>query len=155
LALEAITRFDVPQLIADRTERALRNAGREGYELFVIWTGDRDGEVFRIADGHIPKQVSARTKTGLLVTIEGEALHRLNVWLYENGQELAAQVHAHPTDAFHSETDDTFPVVTVTGGLSLVVADFCRDGLLAPSSAAFRLGSRGWDEVPLDQIRVV
>jgi hypothetical protein len=155
VALEAITKFEVPRLIAERTERALRDAGEDGYEVFVIWTGHRDGEVFRVADGHIPKQVSARTKTGLLVTIEGEALHRLNMWLFENGQELAAQVHAHPTEAFHSDTDDTFPVVTASGGLSLVVADFCRDGLLAPTSAAFRLGPSGWDEVPLDQVQVV
>jgi len=24
--------------------------------------------------------------------------------------------HAHPTDAFHSETDDSFPIVTTLGG---------------------------------------
>jgi hypothetical protein len=155
VTLESISRFDVPSVVADRTEKALRDAGKDGYELFVIWSGHRDGRIFQVAEGHVPKQVSRRTRQGLLVTIEGEALHRLNVWLFENEQELAAQVHAHPTDAFHSDTDDTFPVVTTLGGLSLVVADFCRDGLLAPSTAAFRLGRGGWSEVPLDVVRVV
>jgi hypothetical protein len=155
VTLEAISRFEVPRPLAERTERALRDAGKDGYELFVIWSGNRDGDVFRVADGHIPKQMSARTKKGLVVTIEGEALHKLNVWLFENQQELAAQVHAHPTDAFHSDTDDTFPIVTIVGGLSVVVADFCRDGLLAPTSAAFRLSRHGWDEVPLDVVRLI
>ena len=155
MTLESISQFEVPRAVAERTEHALQVAGKGGYELFVIWTGNRDGNVFRVADGHVPKQTSARTKKGLLVTIEGEALHKLNVWLFEQEQELAAQVHAHPTDAFHSGTDDTYPIVTTLGGLSLVVADFCRDGLLAPTSAAFRLGPNGWDEVPLDVVRVI
>jgi hypothetical protein len=155
VTLEAVTQFEVPQLIVERTEHALRDAGDDGYEMFVVWTGHRNGEVFRVADGHIPKQISSRTKNGLTVRIEGEALHHLNVWLYEHQQELAAQVHAHPTDAFHSETDDTFPVVTTLGGLSIVAADFCRDGLLAPSGAAFRLDQTGWNEVPLDVVQVV
>jgi hypothetical protein len=155
VSLNAIRRFEVPPAIARRTEKALRDAGNDGYEMFVLWTGRRDGPVFRVIDGHIPRQVSSRTRTGLLVRIEGEALHKLNLWLYENQQELGAQVHAHPEDAFHSDTDDTFPVVTTLGGLSLVVADFCRDGLLAETSAAFRLGASGWYEVPLGLVRVM
>jgi hypothetical protein len=155
MTLEGVTGFRVPGRIIKRTERSLRAAGRDGYELFVLWTGRLGGTQFDVVDGHVPKQTSAKTKNGLLVTVEGEALHKLNVWLYESGQVLAAQVHAHPTVAFHSDTDDAYPIVTTLGGLSLVAADFCRHGLLAPSSAAYRLGSTGWTEAPLSIIEVV
>lgn len=129
--------------MASGTEEHLRRAGARGFELFVVWTGHVEGAVFSVVNGHVPRQTSAKTESGLLVRVEGDALHQLNVWLYEHGETLGAQIHAHPDDAYHSDTDDTFPIVTTVGGLSLVVPEFCRDGLL-PRSAAFRLSSAGW-----------
>ena len=69
----------------------------------------------------MPRQTAYRLSEGLCVRVEGPELHRLNIWLYEHHELLAVQVHAHPTDAYHSETDDTYPIVTTRGGLSLVV----------------------------------
>ena len=153
-SLEAVRRFVVsPEQLAD-TRRALRRAGRARYELFVLWSGVARGAEMHVRTCHVPRQTSSKTSAGLLVHVEGEALHGLNVWLYEHGETLAAQVHAHPADAFHSDTDDSFPIVTSLGGLSLVVPDFARDGVLVPASAAFRLSGHGWDRVPLDVIRV-
>jgi hypothetical protein len=111
------------------------------------------GQRFLVHAAHVPRQTATRSPDGLMVRVEGDALHRLNVWLYEHGQVLGAQVHAHPTDAYHSDTDDTFPIVTALGGLSLVVPDFCRRDLLT-GSAAYRLTSDGWVEspTPLDEL---
>jgi hypothetical protein len=152
--LETIRRFVVSARDLERTGKALRHAGHDGYELFVLWTGVIHGDVLRVRTCHVPRQTSRKTRNGLLVRVEAQALHELNVWLYEHGEVLAAQVHAHPTDAFHSDTDDTFPIVTTAGGLSLVVPDFALDGVLTPSSAAFRLTSNGWTRVPLETIEV-
>jgi len=146
--LAEIKRFRVPASIVTKTEVNLREAGSEGYEMFILWSGCAEGEEFEFRTAHAPRQTSYRLKSGLAVRVEGEALHRLNRWLLDNDEVLAAQIHAHPTDAFHSETDDTYPIVTVRGGLSLVAADFARDGLMATSSALFRLTADGWDEVP-------
>lgn len=143
MSLADVERFAVPATIVADTERSLSHAGRDGYELFVLWSGTQVGAVFRVRSGHVPKQTSYRLKSGLCVRVEGEALHNLNAWLFQHGETLAAQVHAHPTDAYHSETDDAFPIVTTLGGLSLVVPDFCRAGLF-PQSAAYRLGADGW-----------
>ncbi|HEY2053445.1 MAG TPA: hypothetical protein VGH14_05875 [Solirubrobacterales bacterium] len=76
--------------------------------------------------------------------VDGDALHELNLWLYEHHETLAVQVHAHPTDAFHSETDDAFPIVTALGGFSIVAADFARKGLLCADTAVYRLSREGW-----------
>ena len=76
--------------------------------------------------------------------VEADELHRLNVWLYENAERLAIQVHSHPTEAFHSDTDDAYPIVTTLGGLSLVVPDFARYGVRGPETALYRLSSAGW-----------
>lgn len=147
--LAAVRRFVVPHALVRHTEDALREAGRQGYERFVLWTGDVDGARFSARSCHVPQQTGYKTKEGLLVRVEGEALHQLNLWLYEHGQVLGAQVHAHPTEAFHSSTDNTYPIVTAQGGLSLVVPDFARHGVLSPGSAAYRLAGSRWAPVPL------
>jgi hypothetical protein len=153
--LEHIHSFVVTRGQLAQTERALRKAGIAGYELFVFWSGVVRGEELEVRTCHVPHQTSSKTRDGLLVRVEGQALHELNVWLYEHNETLAAQVHAHPTDAFHSDTDDTFPIVTTLGGLSLVVPDFARRGVLVRDSAVFRLSMRGWDPVGLGTIQVI
>lgn len=132
--------------VAD-TEDALLEAGAEGFERFVFWSGRPTGSAeFAVEAVHVPTQRAFKTRKGLLVRVEGDALHRMNAWLYEHEQVLIAQVHAHPTDAYHSETDDSFPVVTSEGGLSIVVPDFCKHGLITPETAIYRLSTSGWVE---------
>jgi hypothetical protein len=60
-----------------------------------------------------------------------------DVWLNAFWLDLArtrhgvrVQVHTHPFEAFHSRTDDAFPIVHTRGFLSLVIPDF---GCGAPS----------------------
>jgi hypothetical protein len=147
LSLDAVKRFRVSERIVAQTEQNLRRAGAEGYEMFVLWSGVEEADGFQFRTAHAPRQTSYRTEGGLCVRVKGEELHRLNCWLLEEGEVLAAQVHAHPRAAYHSTTDDTYPIVTALGGLSLVAADFAREGLLAGSSALFRLSTEGWEEV--------
>jgi hypothetical protein len=152
VSLEHIRRFRVPNDLVSTTERELRRAGREGYELFVLWSGTVNGNTFEISTVHVPEQTSYKTRRGLLIRVDGDALHKLNVWLYEHEQTLAAQVHAHPTDAFHSNTDDAFPIVTELGGLSLVAPNFARRGVLCKGAAAYRLSTEGWTEIPAGEL---
>lgn len=147
MRLTDVERFLVPGSIIAETDGHLRGAGARGLEVFVLWSGQSRASEFIVRNAHVPRQMSYQLEAGLLVRVEGEALHHLNAWLYMHGETLAAQVHAHPTDAFHSETDDTYPIITEQGGISLVAADFCHDGLLSETTAAYRLGASGWDEL--------
>jgi hypothetical protein len=76
--------------------------------------------------------------------VDGDELHKLNAWLYEANEVLAVQLHCHPTNAYHSDTDSTYPIVTTVGGASVVIPDFCRHGLLASGTRIYRLTDRGW-----------
>lgn len=76
--------------------------------------------------------------------IEGEALHELNTWLFDSQEILAVQIHCHPHDAYHSETDDEYPIVTALGGTSIVVPEFCRNGFFDKNTAVYRLSETGW-----------
>lgn len=144
MMLNRLQQFHVPTKIVAETEDQLRRAGREGYELFVLWSGVTQGSTFLVRTAHIPRQTSYQLESGLMVRVEGDALHKLNAWLFENSEVLAVQVHSHPTTAFHSETDDNYPIVTAIGSLSVVTAYFCRDGLSSRTTKVYRLSNRGW-----------
>ena len=158
MTLRGVGRFRITEEAVRTTVDAIRSAGEEGYELFVIWSGTRDGDVFTVAEVHIPDQVSYKTGGGLCVRIDGSELHRLNVWLYEAQQVVGAQVHSHPREAYHSDTDNAYPVATLDGSLSIVLPYFGRDGWESREIAVYRLGRDGWDRVrgPLsDLVEVV
>jgi hypothetical protein len=156
MTLSQLELLSVSRTIVHKTEGHLRRAGRRGLELFVLWSGTLGASEFTVHTVHVPPQTDYRMKSGLMVRVDGDALHQLNSWLYEHREVLAVQVHAHPTNAFHSDTDDTYPIVTATGSISIVAADFCRDGLISDASAVYRLGENGWDELdpPFAMFRV-
>ena len=144
---ESIRHFVVPGDLASQTDEHLRAAGVAGVERFVLWTGVVTDDRLSIRTMHVPKQVASKTPQGLYVRVDGDELHRLNRWLFENGERLAIQVHSHPTDAYHSDLDDAMPIVTTRGGLSLVVPFFGKNGVRGPSTALYRLSEIGWVEV--------
>ena len=140
----SIRTFIVSPDVCDETDQQLRDAGRDGNERFVLWSGVISDEYFIVRTMHVPKQTAYRLSSGLCVRVDGDELHRLNIWLYENGELLGVQVHSHPTEAYHSDTDDTYPMVTTLGGLSLVVPDFGRFGVRGRDTALYRLARTGW-----------
>lgn len=119
--------FVVPRSIIYETIAFLRRVGDEGLEGFVLWSGTPLARGrFQFQSCIIPEQQAMVTPNGLLVTVDGKALFDVNKELHERGETLAAQVHSHPTSAYHSSTDDAFPLVTIVGGLSVVIPDFAR-----------------------------
>jgi hypothetical protein len=151
--LEIITRFLVPTVVVRETDDQLRTAGRDRVECFVLWSGVQKANTFVVHSAHVPRQTAYRLTDGLCVRVNGDELHRLNMWLFEHHEQLGVQVHSHPTDAYHSETDDTYPIVTVRGGLSLVVPNFGREGVRGRGVAWYRLGVATWDELSRSEAR--
>lgn len=152
-----IRRFIIPASVLDPTLEVLAAAGKRGVEGMVVWGAVREGEgTMRFAIAYAPRQVAYDTGFGLLVHVEDEALHEVNRAFHELGLTLAGQAHSHPGDAYHSETDDMRPLVTLVGGLSLVVPDFARRGRADMERFAWlRLESYGnWSHLG-DDIEIV
>jgi hypothetical protein len=128
--LADIERFTVTESVIRGTLGVLQKAGREGHEAFVLWAGLQDPEAptMHVRTAVRPWQKPEQTPDGLLVTVPGRALFSVNKLLYERGEILAGQVHSHPTHAYHSDTDDAFPLVTLLGAVSAVVPNFAREG---------------------------
>ncbi|MBN8675446.1 MAG: Mov34/MPN/PAD-1 family protein [Chitinophagales bacterium] len=123
----------------------LREAGEAGAECVALWAGVINNSVFEIKNTIIPAQTAYNIEMGLLYSVDGDELHRINMWLYQNGMTLVAQIHSHPREAYHSETDDRYPIMAVVGGLSIVIPDFAFRPFSIKDWAVYRLlPQRGW-----------
>lgn len=143
-SLTIVNEVLVPQRVVDATQTHLRAAGRRGLEGMALWAGRQDGACFEVTDAVIPRQQGHRTDHGLAVSVPGVELHRINMLLHRAGLRLVAQVHSHPTEAFHSDTDDRYAIATALGCLSLVVPDFAVRPFALHDCAAYRLTRRRW-----------
>jgi hypothetical protein len=148
-----LTRIQVPLSAVEEAVSHLRQVGRRGLEGFSLWAGKRFGATFLVEKNIVPAQTGHRTADGVCVSVGPGELHRINVWLYENSMTLIAQLHSHPTDAYHSDTDDAFPIATTVGSLSIVIPDYARKPFSLVDCATYRLSPQnGW--VPMSQNEV-
>lgn len=150
-SLTDVSSIILPRRVASACQDHLASMGRHGLEGMVLWAGVQDGAGFEVREAIIPQQQGTRTEHGLLVTVGGDELHRLNLCLYRSGLRLVAQVHSHPGRAYHSDTDDQHAIATALGSLSLVVPDFAQAPFSVASCAVYRLSLRprwGFDKRP-------
>jgi hypothetical protein len=152
-SLDAVRHIRVPQRTVDEVHEWLRVAGQQGCEGVGFWAGVQDGDRFEVKSAYIPRQLAGTMGEGTMVVVSGEELFRMNVWLHRHRLTLVAQIHSHPGDAYHSDTDDDFAVMSRVGGLSIVVPDYARDPFTLATSAVYRLRPDGvW--APVNRLEV-
>lgn len=158
--MEDVIKLVVPRSVLTEGYAFMRAAGKAQLEGIVLWVGQRRDKIFEVSKLIIPNQRGLRTPDGLCAVVDSEELRRLNMFLYRNKLELVAQVHSHPTHAYHSDTDDRYAIATTVGCFSMVVPNFAvRDYALA-ECAVYRLQASGeWlevdDSMPPNQIEVI
>lgn len=142
-SLATAEKFIVPRAAFDDVHAHLVEVGRSGYEGLGLWVGRIGAGTATVERALIPEQRLIRGPAGVGVLVDGAELHRINVWLFDNGLRILAQIHSHPTDAYHSDTDDDNALATTVGSLSLVVPDFARGPVDLSQTAVYRLNGAG------------
>lgn len=142
----------VPIQLIEETVVELRSAGRRGEERVVLWLGSKTDSGIEIIEVFVPLQQTAAD----YFRIPREGMAALLKHLRETGLMIAAQVHSHPEDAFHSIADGRWAIIRHVGALSLVLPHFLlntdRDSFVA-DAVVFELSpSNEWVEVPKTQI---
>src|SRR5687767_12773920 len=117
----------VSKSVVRDTLDALQQFGSRRLEGLVLWLGYIEKSSAKVAVALVPPQESVSSGEGLGYFVSGDTLFELNLALSSSGLRLLAQVHSHPTTAYHSETDDEYAIVTEEGGFSLVVPNFGYD----------------------------
>ncbi|MCW3117954.1 MAG: hypothetical protein JWM28_2036 [Chitinophagaceae bacterium] len=141
-----------PKDLVDDIYKEIQETGAEGYERLALCAGEKTEKEFRITRVIYPKQTLRKTPSGVSFHVSGEELERIGDLLYETQLSLIAQVHSHPTEAYHSEADDNYAIITRTGGLSIVIPDFGTSDSDFENSAFYRLyPDTGWTSLSKQQ----
>ncbi len=101
-----------------RTFHELRNCGRGECECAVYWTGPAEEA---LVDG-FEHPIHKRSPFGY--EVDDSWLTEFWKRLAVSKQSIKAQVHTHPGEAFHSATDDKWPIVSQVGFISIVIPCF-------------------------------
>jgi hypothetical protein len=149
--LAGIQRVNISKEILSQTLAFLQMHGRKQHEGHGIWVGRDIDDVFDVADVWFPKQ----RNTVASYEVSAEEIHRLNVRLSSESMTIIAQVHSHPSGAFHSYIDDEYSSLSLPGSFSVVVPDFgfveCLDDL--NQYAVFRYTGSRWIPVNKPKVR--
>jgi len=137
----------ITPFLVTETLDLLRKAGERHLESVVLWLGRRTEDRISVTEPYVP----AHTADCDYFRIPSHAISDLLSHLTTTGTFVAAQVHTHPKEAFHSRPDDKWAIVRHEGALSLVVPYFARKteaNNFLDRIAAFRLNSGNiWEEL--------
>lgn len=111
-------RLRVAGEVLPATFKALQNCGQGECECAVYWTGPNDD---RSVDG-VEHPIHKRSPFGY--EIESDWLTDFWKRLAGAKRSVKAQIHTHPGDAFHSASDDRWPIVSQAGFISIVLPNF-------------------------------
>jgi len=134
----------------------LRAAGRR--ECVLLWLGRREAGVQRIGDVYRPLQQNAID----YFEVPRPGMAALMERLRTQGLYVVSQVHTHPSEAFHSPTDDRWAIVRHVGALSIVLPYFAESTTIEnflERAAIYQLdASNAWNgldpERVADQLRI-
>jgi len=89
--------------------------------------------------------------------LESNWLHAFWLNLAAAGLGIRVQIHTHPGRAYHSPTDDAFPIIHTPGFLSLVIPDFATGPVSLDNAYLAEISPSGqWRAVePTDLIEIV
>lgn len=130
----------------------LREAGARYQECVVLWLGRPSAQGIEVVDVYRPQQRAAAD----MFHIPPNSMGALRATLRRDRVMVAAQVHSHPHEAFHSLADDCWAIVRHVGALSLVVPEFAahtRVDTFLEHTKVFRFApSAQWREVPFAEV---
>jgi hypothetical protein len=142
-----------PQSVVDETIVHLQAAGIVECECLVLWLARRSDDRMNVVMAHRPEQRAWRDR----FIVDAAEMASLKALLRKDRLMIAAQVHSHPREAFHSFADDEGAFIRHQGALSFVIPYFARNSSVATileEAALFELceGNR-WVLVPSEGVK--
>lgn len=135
----------LPAHLLEATFRALCDCGQGQCECVVFWTGPAGA--LGVVDGW-EHPIHHRSPYGY--EVEDSWLTRYWFQLGRERRAIQAQVHTHPGAAFHSRTDDLWPVVSQPGFVSIVIPNFaCGTVGLEHAWAGYLTAEGRWQRAPI------
>jgi hypothetical protein len=114
-------RYLLPNAVLEDTFGHLRACGAGRRECQALW----------VSPWTAPQQLTAvvhprHTASAVGFQVDDDWLNGFWRQLADDGLGVRFQIHTHPGTAYHSSTDDAFPLIRTAGFLSLVVPHFAQ-----------------------------
>lgn len=138
-------RYRIPRSLLERTFAQFRMCGEGERECQALW----------ISAWHRPQDIldvvhPEHRAHALGFDLDSGWLNAFWLKLAEAGMGIRVQVHTHPDLAFHSPTDDAYPIIHTPGFLSLVIPDFGLGPVDFKKAYLAQIAEDGrWREVPI------
>src|SRR4051812_32975161 len=114
-------RLRLPSTLLARTFSHFRECGAGQRECQALWVSPWSAPetITQVVHGQHRAHVGG-------FEVKDAWLHQFWIELARTNCGIRVQVHTHPEEAFHSATDDAYPIVHSTGFLSLVIPNFAQ-----------------------------
>lgn len=138
-----IRRYRVPLPILRSTAKAIQRVGQGRREAAVLWQGrivtDTEAEITTLI---VPKQITGPTHFNIPVEERLRIIDEIN----KVGEYILVQLHTHPKEAFHSDSDDRHAITKHLHAISIVIPHFGKhwSGVIAETSVHLNLGGGIW-----------
>jgi hypothetical protein len=145
------TAYHVPRRVVDETVAHFRRCGAGRRECQTLWIGPWSTPTLITEVVHPVHQAHAGG-------FELDDRWLSEFWLRLARDELGVRVqaHTHPGAAFHSATDDAFPIIHTPGFLSLVIPNFALGPVGFQDAYLTEIQADGnWRQVPIEGRLVV
>jgi hypothetical protein len=137
--------FRLQYSMIEETFKILRSCGRNKHECQIYWLSSWDNPSVITEIAH-PRHTSSRA--GLC--IDGDWINKFWLELASRNLGVRVQIHTHPDEAFHSATDDEFPLLHNAGFLSLVIPKFAMGPVGMQSAYLAEMQPSGrWEQVDI------
>ena len=139
--------YRLPRRMIEETFATFRSCGAGERECQLYWASPWS-DPLRLTDLVHPKHTSSYYGLSL------DSAWISSFWLALADRDLGVrvQVHTHPGEAFHSETDDAFPLIHEAGFLSLVIPDFAYGPVGFERAYLTEIQADGsWQQVPISE----
>jgi hypothetical protein len=139
------TLYRLERGLLEDTFRHFRECGRGRHECQALWLSAWS------QPGILTKVVHPRHSAHLGgFVLDDDWLNEFWLELGTTNMGIRVQVHTHPGEAFHSHTDDEFPIVHTPGFLSLVIPNFGLGPVGFQEAFLTEIQPDGrWKEVPI------
>jgi hypothetical protein len=137
--------FCLKRNMIEKTFQILRSCGSNKHECQVYWLSSWDSPSTITEVAH-PLHTSSRA--GLC--IDSDWINKFWLELAKRNLGARVQIHTHPEEAFHSATDDEYPLLHNVGFLSLVIPNFAMGPVSMQHAYLTELQpSGGWQQVDI------
>lgn len=113
-----VNKYLIPHSVVYETELFFRTLPNS--EAIAYWTGVFDGREAKIKSSIFPQMLSGRYEESF-GRVDLNTAFAVGNLVHQRREFLMIQLHTHPFEAFHSLTDDRYPISHRVGFISIVI----------------------------------